>query len=655
MIDENLPSELLSSIFKNIETYSDISQCQLVCKKWYLPAQKRLYQNIFLFSPKDAIKFSNTILKSSTTYSKLGLLVRNVTLLDRCATFENSYDKDLPEWLDAFVNHLAFLCPHLEALYCGNIHLKSFWEKIKNILSTHTCWPRLTYIEHPQTVEANEYYLYTAIAARHTLKSLVLRDSFGPFHKVKYRDFFSSCLSNVGDTFVNLETLELHKMTQSHVAQFDLILNTLPSTLKSLYIIMDLPEVYVMTETQQSTLGRILRRRNTNPGIFITLSDCNTSYSISNWATLRPLDKITQVVGKVLLHNNDSLLYIMYKFPHLYHINMELQPVSHLKQTVELLPSRILQFFKFVTKIPCYDIHFYMANIKDTATHIFSESFCGIVHFGFQTSIKLPKIRIHNNPHNPMQQVLSMSLPIMQTTKINEYIQQIELIQLLGNRWSYFILSCAPFFNESNPHLNLSQICEPSLFHFITGYCIDLVLQHCPNLKYFEWSHSQLLQCDPKNPCINWSIHTFAIASSWVNESVFYGLSYRLQGLKDLYLSDCRFISDIGRCSPWRNNTNCVYLNMPYTTFDCIHILKTSFDACFVKLSMPHSNKQHLIFIHQESTELAYLDETEYQRLSNIYKGAMYVDVYCRRLEKLIIRNKFFGNKTFDIENIIPK
>ncbi|KAI9481153.1 MAG: hypothetical protein EXX96DRAFT_565596 [Benjaminiella poitrasii] len=673
MTSKEAPSEILSFIFKNLTVPSDIKHCQLVCKSWYLPAQQKLYENARLISPKSVFKFSaaiasthKSVISTRHLVSKVGSFVRSVSLSDLCVTFDTtSHDEGSTNGLRELVDRLAIYCPHLEALWCGQVHFKSFWEKLSLELTKKNRWPRLTYLGHPQIASVNEPYLQAAIAARCTLKRLVLRDSFGPFQKVYYQDFFNSCVANVGNLFGNLESLTLHKMTQQHVAHLDITLNTLPSTLKSLELIMDLPEVYQIPETRQTgPLARVFRRRHTNPGIFLTLSECKVNYSIRNWSVFHPLHQVTRLNGKLLLHNDDSLLYIMQKFPSLQHIELELHPVHHQNQPVQLSSSRIAQFLKFASQHALYDIHCYMPHIKDVSDHLFTADlhlFPGFVLFDFQAVTQLPKIRIHNNPHNPSQPILNLNLPVAKTTEAAEYFQRMDLLRRVGQRWRRLIFSCASFFNDDESYQDLLSRCDPSLFHFITGYCLDLVFQYCSNLEYFEWSKSQLLQCNPDDPCVNRSIHTLAIASSWVNESVFHGLSHRLPELRHLYLNDCRFMLDMSEghgSRYWWHHGSRVYLNMPCTNLDHLYLINREtgiFDTCFLKISRsyPHWQQQHVVFISAGNEQGECVSEEKYQELSCIWKDAMHVDLYCKQLGKLVIQNRCFGHREIDIERLI--
>lgn len=100
----NIPFEVQKQIFYFIEKEQDITQCQLVCKKWCQAATELLYESIYIDTESDLLLLVNTLRRNSS--QQYGNLVKTV----RISYYINT------EALAASFALLFEYCPNIEKL-----------------------------------------------------------------------------------------------------------------------------------------------------------------------------------------------------------------------------------------------------------------------------------------------------------------------------------------------------------------------------------------------------------------------------------------------------------------------------------------------------------------------------------------------------------
>jgi hypothetical protein len=166
-----LPVEILNLVFDGITSSSsnaakDFYQCQLTCKNWSEPAQRRLYESISI--------------RCHITFMKLFATVRFSDFYAAQFLKEITYHgRDAPDI--EFLHLLLLSCPNIEKLYCDNEdYYIRFFEQIRLAYERGAC-KRIQYVDGGSGKRPTSYYqmyLDTMYCLRNSLHDLSIMDNF---------------------------------------------------------------------------------------------------------------------------------------------------------------------------------------------------------------------------------------------------------------------------------------------------------------------------------------------------------------------------------------------------------------------------------------------------------------------------------------------
>jgi hypothetical protein len=609
---DKLPAEIIIKIAKKIDSRKDIIQFQLTCKSWAPLAQQRLYADIKLTTEFQLRVFT----KNMTSNPSLGLFVERLHISGIHYVFKHM--NDFSKWTE--------YCPNIrQILATCRIH-KRFWQLLIRALQEGK-WRQLHLIEPPITSQTLVDYGQAVWEIRDKLTELRISDEL---HQIEAwpgegKESSHSVAEKIL-AFPKVQDLTLIKRPgYMHIFDFNEHIDNCVS-LKKLKIQCFLPPYQDPVKNRQFAERRML----------------------SGVSTIKQQHAVKQLCITLPLFRDDSLTYIMQKFPSLSALNLYTVQFINTERSTSLSYEVCHEFLEYISKIQSVNID--RLEIKDV---------CELLPITFNNRIKLNKrktvfiINYINSPRKKDSSILRIKIDrsygnsnieanrlcsFRDQTKCNYSIRidffapehytgsnlpHVTLIESLGNEMTTLQLDCKA---KTEVFMNIAR-----------GYFLDHILANCSRLEDLDLIGAFLLHCSstlPVKKCLN----TLSLRRCDVYPGFFSGLSPLLPLLGILHLDNCKFISEDGQQLPKQSYLT---VNMPHTSIDCLRLsFSANYDRFSVNLKLRGEKEKYFVIANRQYPTLSTVPkiETSYRLNDDLNdEHCFIIDIECSNLKKLHI------------------
>ncbi|KAG2195319.1 hypothetical protein INT47_000472 [Mucor saturninus] len=507
---DNFPGEILNVVFAYLRSGLDLrslSQCELVCKNWCLPAQHSLYTKVILQSVHQVETLIAAL--KNTSNSSPGRFTRTLEFYGDFEADENR----VSSWVDSFID----IFPQAEAIFplksnprFYNAIIKAYESgKWRHMRSFGTC---------PE--ESVEKHNMCALLHKDTLNILNLHDG-------------------------KAITPEINLYNKLHFF----------SSLKQLYL-----------ETNHRSFYESVEHITENVQDLHLLSYGNlTGTNFDSLAPYKPVD-LSSVIPQPNIKNlemhtigfesEDFLLYLMTKFPELYFlkINPDMGPIIRHDQLLDKIKSTknslsadiISKFMVYVTKCQSYNVKMLYTTVK--ADEILNK-------YWEQSEIDGPRMvaiaytEASDWGNFDAQRVPNDTQMYINLTYSPETAERV--ISLNYKSW-----------NVSLPHLDMLEKCGTGIDRLVfcldpfkcanvaigqneqmndmaNGYFFSHIIEYCTRLQSLYICHSRIeLFTSDQHSFINTCLTDLSLEHVYVSRYILSQISKRLPCLKRLSLVD---------------------------------------------------------------------------------------------------------------------
>lgn len=225
----DLPAEVLITIFKHLDPSENFIQYQLTCKSWRLPARKIGVKNVKLKGPEQLEKFINLLVDTG-----LGPIVERIDI---------GFDPKRPEPLQKIAN----LCPNLTGLrvYDG-YSLGIVYDVIKEERAKGN-FSKLSLLDPGFDICCTEKYALACLSLQDNLKELTVIEEHSDKTPIYKRNL---------SFFPNLEKLQYNCTESDELYEIDQILKGSCDRLKSVEVYLpDYPDIEFRPNTEHDILS----------------------------------------------------------------------------------------------------------------------------------------------------------------------------------------------------------------------------------------------------------------------------------------------------------------------------------------------------------------------------------------------------------------
>lgn len=556
---KNLPAEILEMVFtlsnNNDQEYTNRKQhlfhCERVCRQWKLSAKRVAYSDITLKSEKATQKLIMTAREDKQ--QSFGELVRSIHF-----DFTPS-----PYFYAVYVPNLMTLFPLVE-------HLTGLspTTQLYNVLDTkNEEWPRLKTISKPRDMESLQSYASFALKRHEQLTSLFIGDhveTSKPDFILRAENQAWNKLVQELPQFTNLKRLDFRKISASGLESFDDLIEQCPESLQSLGV--------VILPANARSVGSF-----TAENVAIHLSSI----------IQRPLVK--SVSGNVVIHNDNTLKYMMHKYPKLDDMHINCQNPREFSDGVFLIlrngsngcffSSRVVaDFISFASRIRSHSIQLQLP------LNVLHEAIIG--HEDLSTlsiSYEREASTFYQLPPLDGYRMSTLQIRIGARSNTNEigvvYNSRDGLSHI---RPHLFLLqncgACIYILTASTSSTGLHDAATLS-FEATPSFEMDHVLQHCSNLRQLTISRSSLSLLELRSGISNASVTDLYLENVVLMSGDLLGvISRKLPSLKNMVIDTCKCYKD--GALPMLELTNGA-VDMSNTSFDSLYIKDTFVSGSF--------------------------------------------------------------------------
>lgn len=586
---DELPVEILHLVFSHLRR-NDLFQCQITCKSWYRPAQRYAYKNVCLQYQAQAEKYLDTIAAAQ----ELGLLAESIDLNQ---VFLPQFYAASPDRFK-ILSRLAELCPNVRYLNTSDTNNGFFKSLLPVYRQGH--FQYLENIPIPKGWAVFRDYVQCVMAMRGKLTRLTIGDATNRqcyFDDIFQDDFMDEMTSKL-DEFTHLKSLSFIKHTDKHIFEFDDILQRCPQL-----------ESFSFTAYSLKRIASI--------GMFNYLGD--DVYMSADLKHIQPRPRISSFTGNFLLMSDESLKYIMFKFPRLLHLDLNTNHQDH--QLVADLKTRgfgfstetMLQFMSYLFQMKAASFH-----------HV-----CMPDAIGFLSSLLKPmafkgllEIRYKREHHsyisadNPMLQfdVDSSQQSAWNSNKITaifDVAQQYDKALLREQKANTLphqvILETCGKHLEYLTLANISQAVMQD--HGVdASYFLDYTLQRAPSLKSLSMVDCSLI--DNRSPsafkATNKSIEKLSLEQCQLDQQDLTEMSLHIPLLKHLELINCEFT---------HNASGTVEIDMPSTLLDTLVYTDSLISKAYIQMATVSAGTMYAVV---QNGTCSLTTSEEYQNSLNV-------------------------------------
>jgi hypothetical protein len=563
---DTLPTEIITEIAKGIESPKDIAQFQLTCKRWASFAQQRLYADIEFATERQLRAFIENIMANPY----LGLLVGQLDIshVSHLFKFMDYFTKAVyrpprldyfailteyhPKPLDCFTK-LTEYCPNVKQILKTDRFDEGVWQLLIEALQEGK-WRQLHLIKPPTASPGNLVYYGKAVwEIRDRLTELQISDELRQIVAWSGQDMGSS--HSVAEkilAFPKVRDLTLiKKNSHMHISDFNEHIDNCAS-LKKLTVHCFPPHSYPVKNS------RFRKNR-----------------MLSDIPTIKQQHAVKQLHAYLpLFCDDDSLVYIMHKFPSLSVLKLDSDGVLNPDCSYDV--SR--KFLVYASKIRYINIQLERKNVCELLSMTFKDrikfdkkKILLMINYGGSSrngNLDFLCIETERNYRNPMFKVNMISTnsnPIKSfyNIRINlasskhyagSALPHVTLIENLGNEITSLHIDCKT---------------KGDVFTNITGgYFLDHILANCSQLEHLVLNGASLVHCSPTLPTKK-QLNTLFLTICDIYPGIFEELSPLLLSLESLRLDKCKFIYENGQ---QLREQSCLVISMPHTSIDCLHL-----------------------------------------------------------------------------------
>jgi hypothetical protein len=572
-----LPAEIIAKIAKEIESHQDIKQFQLTCKNWAPLAQQQLYADIELVTEHQLRAFTENI----TSNPSLGLFVERLRISTVSHLFRfmdyyagTTYTPSRQEFYFAnwdeycakprdYFAKLTEYCPNVRQILDTRGFGERFWKLLIRTLQEGK-WNQVHLIEPPTASSGNLVYYGKAVwEIRDRLTELQISDELHQLVAWHGQDMGSS--HSVAEkilAFPKVQNLTLMKEERcSYIYNFNEYIDNCVS-LKRL-------TVHCQHLDEDSEEDIMFKEHRILSNIF----------TIKQQHAVKKLDIVLSLI------NNDTLAYIVRKFPSL----SALRLIHYKSLKTECSYEINRQFLEYASKIPFIQIKYLeMKNMCELLPITFKDR----IKYGKRETIfeieycSPPRNRNRNfrieeerNYFNHRCRIDALSIwdndknstcNIDIFLDVPEYycgsaLPHVTLIENLGNEITSLQLKCQ---TKTGMFTNIAR-----------DYFLDHILANCFQMERLNLDGAFLVHCSPTLP-VKKHLNSLVLYNCDIYPGLFKELSPLLPSLGSLQLDRCRFISEDGE---QLQNQFYFVMSMPHTSvfrlYIYIHISCNSFCA----------------------------------------------------------------------------
>ncbi|KAL9545152.1 hypothetical protein MBANPS3_007285 [Mucor bainieri] len=561
---DELPVELLHLVFNHLQN-DDLFQCQLTCKSWYRPAQRYAYRNIYLRYQAQAEKYLDTIAAAP----ELGLFAESIDLNE---VFLPQFYAASPERFK-ILSRLAELCPNVRYLNTSDTNNGFFKSLLPVYRQGH--FQHLENIPIPKGWAVFRDYVQCVMAMRGKLTRLTIGDATNRqcYFDDIFQDDFMDEMSSKLDEFTHLKSLSFIKHTDKPIFEFDDVLQRCPQL-----------ESFSFTAYSLKRIASI--------GMFNYLGD--DIYLPVDLRQIQPQPRISSFTGNFLLMSDESLKYIMFKFPRLLHLDINTNHQDH--QLVADLKTRgfglssktMLQFLSYLFQMKSAKFH--NVCMPDAVGFLSclldSEGFNGVMEITYKR-----EDHSYIGADNPMLQFdvdssssHSSTWDASKITAIFEVAQQYDkalLREQTANTLPHQALLATS--GKHLQYLTLANISQSVMqdHNVDTGCLLDYTLQNCASLKGLSMVDCSLV-IGYRSPlalkATNRSIETLSLEQCQLEPQDLTYISLQIPLLKHLNVINCEFAHT--------SLSGSIEIDMPSTSLDTLVYTDRLISKAYIQMTV---------------------------------------------------------------------
>jgi hypothetical protein len=660
---DKLPAEIIVKIAKELTFYKDIIQFQLTCKGWAPLVQRRLYFYIRLTTEYQL----NAFIENITANPALGLLVERLDVSRafsacRLETEHHSLhsrslirsNRSYPKLLDYFTT-LTEYCPNVRQILKTLKFGEEIWLLLIKALQEGK-WKHVHLIQSSAMFKEFVHYEQAVWEIRDKLTELQISDvpHQNTARSEKDKQPFYSVAEKIFE-FPKVQNLTLIK-EKGYVYIFDFNEHIDSCVLlKKLRIISFLPHL-------DPVKYRTLRERR----MFNDISTIKQQHAVEELHVILPLFR------------DDSLTYIMHKFPSLSTLKLRcFRPLDKVDST-SLSYEVCRKFLEYISKIQFVSIfQLRMKNVHELLPITFKDrikygkrktlliiSYCDSLNNEDLHLLSIETKRNHcysiNNEISHLfgietershcGSIINVEQPsdFMNQTKCDYAIHtqfptqvhhaestlmNVPLIESLGNEITALQLNYGPKYEA---------------FTIVPRSCsIDHAWANCSQLEHLLVVYASLIHCSSTLP-VKKHLDTLHLKNCNVYHSFFNEISPLLPSLGSLHLENCFFFS--GDHQQLSQGSSLV-VDMLHSSIDNLRLsLSTSVNSMYVKVKVHDKKEKYYAIANIYSPVLLTGSQAESLYHSDNGRCCYLIDLRCYSLGLLYFKSLLFGSTCYGID-----
>lgn len=552
---KTIPPEILELILahinddeKDLDCKQDLFECEIVCRPWRSTARRVVYAYITLTNEESTKK-----------------LIASATIIDQAGEDIGELVKTLDLDLSLSDEYCITYLPKFTKLFTSLEHLKArmpsdiFYQVLEQCDAT---WKYLKRIPEPYFETSIEHYGTLACKYQATLTTLLCDDSHSSLPPAPPANDSNSLVRR----FPKLTHLKLKRFSNHPLESFDSIVEGCPS-LNSFDFNIRPQRMVIITGEFNSQQDEVV----------IDL----------NKIVARPA--IKRVRGLVVIYNDQTLIYLMQKYPQLHLLDINYRDAVDRKFRVidsdgrcTFSPNIVAQFISYIQEIPTHNIQFQLPvntlhqalshygtiSSPSDLLHALSISYKAGSHLHYYIPAEVDDepnavIQISNTSSNANDNRSNLQISYSSSDALSVQ-PHLVLIEKFGAQLDQLSISISSEFIPGRPNIS------------VLALCLDEVFKHCINLRHLTIYESTFVFSVIHNSYItNSSITDLVLTDITIlNQDVLYNISRSLPSLKNLVVDHCKFesLSWTGALASERDEG---HVDMKYTSFDTLSIKNT--------------------------------------------------------------------------------
>ncbi|KAI7868684.1 uncharacterized protein EV154DRAFT_488096 [Mucor mucedo] len=547
----NFPVEILDVIFgyvRGVYEVDGLKQCELVCKKWMLPAQRCLYSEVLLPNINSAKAIIVALTDDDT--SSPGRFTQTLAYLGKYDIPHITAAAGIKSFIDIFPNLRHVYCQNDEVDYYSAL-IKAHGEgKLKDLNSIGTCPEQ--FIDKHDTC---------AMLHKNTLQILNVREG--------YRNFAKTSLYDQLHLFPKMRKLTL-ETNKHNFYQYSEHINGNMRDLKAVY--------YENIEN----------------------ADYNglAPYETVDISKIIPRPGVKELVIEGFCYEDDNLLlYLMTKYPALNAIRINLkrdcvirQPnlYKKIKSTHNNFSVPMLsKFMAFVVNCKYFtmDLLYTTLNVDEILKGFWDlrdlkETKLVGLTYAEGTNWQDPEEQRSVNGKALVNIALEVDQSIDKKAVMFNYasvgadLPHLRVVEKVGKNIDHLIVCLGP-----DKCLNVIYGQDVETITLVNGGFLGHILQHCTNLQKLQVYFSRILFYNSDEyPTINTCITELCLERVVVAENVLTEISKQLPSLKKLQLKDVHHVDEEDEDVIDYFNSE---INMPQTSFRFLYVKNYIIDGAY--------------------------------------------------------------------------